>query len=283
MTSSSSIITTALRSTLQNLARSDQYSSGSNTGSVASKSPSQGRVIQDVTDISSNAQTLNHKASELQAHLNVINRNVAVLESSGQAVRDVTAQLRKADVVIGRALAQLAQDANAAKQTSKAVLADFAKNFNADLNSIDSIVAKQDNGQVNLLRGDALETSFTGIANTSLVTQGADITREGLGFGKDFTFESLSDVARASDLLRSAIEGVKGLDVAFQVDLEEIQTKQDFAAGTVETLLAGFEGLGGLGQADEGANLLAQQASLLLASSDEALVSEEQQSLLNLF
>ena len=63
----------------------------------------------------------------------------------------------------------------------------------------------------------------------------------------------------------------------------EIQTKQDFAAGTVETLLAGFEGLGGLGQADEGANLLAQQASLLLASSDEALVSEEQQSLLNLF
>jgi hypothetical protein len=282
MTSSSSIITTALRSTLQNLARSDQYSNAS-SGSAASSAPSQGRVIQDITDISSNAQSLSRKASELQSHLNVINRNVAVLEGSGQAVRDVTAQLRKADVVIGRALAQLAQDAASAKQTSKSVLADFSKSFNADLNRIDSIVASQDKGGINLLRGEALETSFTGIANTSLVTQGADITREGLGFGKEVTFESLSDVARASDLLRSAIEGVKGLDVAFQIDLEEIQTKQDFAAGTVETLLAGFEGLGGLGQADEGANLLAQQASLLLAASDEPLVSEEQQNLLSLF
>lgn len=279
--SESAVITSALKNTLINLqkVRGDQAAPSSGGDNAASH---QAGAVQDSVELSIDPSSLSSKAEELNANLAKIDENISILSNSLEALGEIEGKVRGADRVIGEAIQKLARDAGTGVKTESDVLDGFKARFLEAIGGIDALVAKQDGADVNLLRGQALETNFTGFQNSGYITQGSDLTIEGLGL-QDVSFGKLNDIVALSDSLRSSLEGIRGLATAVEIDLREIQTKQDFAAGTVEALQVGAQGLDNLGQTEEGANLLAQQASTLLAGSDDPLIKEAQEELLNLF
>lgn len=277
--SGSAVITSALKNTLINLqkVRGDQVSpSGNNAASQ------QAGTVQDSVELSIDPSSLSSKAEELNAKLAKIDENIGILSKSLETLGEIEGKVRGADRIIGEAIQKLARDAGTGVKTDPEVLEGFKARFLEAIDGIDALVAQRDDADVNLLRGQALETNFTGFQNSGYITQGSDLTVEGLGL-QEISFEKLNDIVGLSDSLRSSLEGIRGLATAVEIDLREIQTKQDFATGTVEALQAGAQGLDNLGQTEEGANLLAQQASTLLAGSEDPLIKEAQEELLNLF
>ncbi len=277
--SGSAVITSALKNTLINLqkVRGDQASpSGNNAASQ------QAGAVQDSVELSIDPSSLSSKAEELNAKLAKIDENIGILSKSLETRGEIEGKVRGADRIIGEAIQKLARDAGTGVKTDPEVLEGFKARFLEAIDGIDALVAQRDDADVNLLRGQALETNFTGFQNSGYITQGSDLTVEGLGL-QEISFEKLNDIVGLSDSLRSSLEGIRGLATAVEIDLREIQTKQDFATGTVEALQAGAQGLDNLGQTEEGANLLAQQASTLLAGSEDPLIKEAQEELLNLF
>ncbi len=277
--SGSAVITSALKNTLINLQkiRGDEASPSGN--SAASQ---QAGAVQDSVELSIDPSSLSSKAEELNAKLAKIDENIGILSKSLETLGEVEGKVRGADRIIGEAIQKLARDAGTGVKTDPDVLEGFKARFLEAIDGIDALVAQRDDADVNLLRGQALETNFTGFQNSGYITQGSDLTVEGLGL-QEISFEKLNDIVGLSDSLRSSLEGIRGLATAVEIDLREIQTKQDFATGTVEALQAGAQGLDNLGQTEEGANLLAQQASTLLAGSEDPLIKEAQEELLNLF
>lgn len=277
--SGSAVITSALKNTLINLqkVRGDQASpSGNNAASQ------QTGAVQDSVELSIDPSSLSSKAEELNAKLAKIDENISILSKSLETLGEIEGKVRGADRIIGEAIQKLARDAGTGVKTAPDVLEGFKASFLETIKDIDALVAQRDDADVNLLRGQALETNFTGFQNSGYITQGSDLTIEGLGL-QEVSFEKLNDIVGLSDSLRSSLEGIRGLATAVEIDLREIQTKQDFAIGTVEALQVGAQGLDNLGQTEEGANLLAQQASTLLAGSEDPLIKEAQEELLNLF
>ena len=257
--------------------RGDQVSpSGNNAASQ------QAGTVQDSVELSIDPSSLSSKAEELNAKLAKIDENIGILSKSLETLGEIEGKVRGADRIIGEAIQKLARDAGTGVKTDPEVLEGFKVRFLEAIDGIDALVAQRDDADVNLLRGQALETNFTGFQNSGYITQGSDLTVEGLGL-QEISFEKLNDIVGLSDSLRSSLEGIRGLATAVEIDLREIQTKQDFATGTVEALQAGAQGLDNLGQTEEGANLLAQQASTLLAGSEDPLIKEAQEELLNLF
>ena len=273
------ILTNALRSTLQNIQKATNNGAVKSSQQPQSNASAQG-AVQDVADIRINPADLNDRAKQLQDRLDHIHNNVSILNDTFSKTQTLETLVREADQIVGETLDAMAKSKAGSGSDLSEILSQASQAYNAVLAKIDETVGTE--GPVNLLRGAVLETEFINRPNTGMVTQGGDFSAEGVGL-EPVQFQSVDDIAGTYNALRTAIESVKGFSTALKVDLAEISTKESFAAGTVEALQAGVQSLDSLGQAEEGANLLALQASQLLADSENTLVSEEQKELLNLF
>lgn len=273
------ILTNALRSTLQNIQKATG-NKGIQPGQQPDSNASAPASVQDVADIRINPADLSDRAKQLQDRLDHIHNNVDVLNDTLSKTQTLETLVREADQIVGDTLDAMAKSKAGDGSDLNQILSRSSQAYNAVLAKIDETVG--DEGPNNLLRGAVLETEFINRPNTGMVTQGGDFSAEGMGLDP-VQFTSVDDIAGTYNALRTAIESVKGFSTALKVDLAEISTKQSFASGAVEALQAGVESLDNLGQSEEGANLLALQASQLLADSENTLVSEEQKELLNLF
>lgn len=273
------ILTNALRSTLQNIQKATG-NKGIQPGQQPDSNASAPASVQDVADIRINPADLSDRAKQLQDRLDHIHNNVDVLNDTLSKTQTLETLVREADQIVGQTLDAMAKSKAGDGSDLNQILSQASQAYNSVLAKIDETVG--DEGSNNLLRGAVLETEFINRPNTGMVTQGGDFSAEGMGLDP-VQFTSVDDIAGTYNALRTAIESVKGFSTALKVDLAEISTKQSFASGAVEALQAGVESLDNLGQSEEGANLLALQASQLLADSENTLVSEEQKELLNLF
>lgn len=286
------IITSALRATLNNLSNTEQASQGnSNKDTKASAKAyenTQGTgsdaFTKDVTDIRVGPESIQSKIKELDERLGKIGENLSLLEEAETAIRDLEKEVRAGDRVVGESIRLVARSAAEKKAPEESVVNQAQTDFLESLNKIDQLVTSLDKNDVNLLRGDTLETRFTGISNTVLRTQGSDFSVEGLGIDRDaLDFSSIKDLASLSDILRSSLEGARGLATAIETDIREIETKQDFALGTIQSLQVGLESLDNLGQIEEGANLYAQRAGEALSGENDSVISDAQEELLKYF
>ena len=166
--------------------------------------------------------------------------------------------------------------------TSTQALDQFAADFNTVREQINDLVNDANYRGVNLLRGDNLTTFFNEDNTSSLVTNGAVFTSDGLGL-IEANFRSAGAIETFSELTRDALNEVRSFGSSLANNLSIIQTRQTFTQETINTLKAGSALLTDADPNEEGANLLALQTRQQLGVTALSLASQSQQSVLRLF
>lgn len=165
---------------------------------------------------------------------------------------------------------------------SSANLDQYTKDFNKLRSQIDGIVKDANYRGVNLLGGDNLTSFFNEDRSNTLVTEGADLTVEGLGIGKA-DFLDAASIEKSLGEVRNALDSIRAFGSSIANDLSIIQTRRDFTEQTINTLKAGASDLTDADLNEEGANLLALQTAQQLGVTSLSLASQSQQSVLRLF
>jgi flagellin-like hook-associated protein FlgL len=161
-------------------------------------------------------------------------------------------------------------------------LAQFEDDYNNIRDQIDQLVNDTGYRGTNLLNGDNLTTFFNEDRSSSLSTEGATFTSDGLGLSAA-NFSRSSSVDGALDEARTALETVRNFGTALANDLSIIQTRQTFTQELINTLQEGSDALTVADQNEEGAKLLALQTRQQLGVTALSLASQSQQSILRLF
>ena len=158
----------------------------------------------------------------------------------------------------------------------------LAADFNTIRDQIDSLVNDAQFRGVNLLNGDDLSTFFNEDNSSSLTTEGAVFTANGLGI-TEATFRSETDIELSATQALAGLESVRNFGSSLANSLAIIQTREDFTQSTISTLQAGADDLTVADQNEEGANLLALQTRQSLGITSLSLASQSQQAVLQLF
>ena len=166
--------------------------------------------------------------------------------------------------------------------SSTAGLDSLANDYNNIRSQIDSLVSDASYRGVNLLNGDDLTTFFNENNSSSLTTDGATFTANGLGLN-EASFRSSAAIELTSTQSREALSSVRSFGSSLANNLSIIQTRQDFTEQTINTLKAGADDLTVADQNEEGANLLALQTRQTLGVTSLSLASQSQQAVLRLF
>ncbi len=166
--------------------------------------------------------------------------------------------------------------------SSTQVLDSLAADYNVIRDQIDQLVVDAQYRGINLLNGDDLTTFFNENNSSSLVTEGATFTANGLGL-TEATFLSSTDIELNVTQSRAALETVRSFGSSLANNLAIIQTRRDFTESTINTLTSGADDLVVADQNEEGANLLALQTRQALGVTSLSLASQSQQSVLRLF
>ncbi|MCB9989728.1 MAG: hypothetical protein H6868_10435 [Rhodospirillales bacterium] len=130
--------------------------------------------------------------------------------------------------------------------------------YNALLEHIDPLVRDSHYRGLNLLNGENLITYFNEDRTSYLETEGDDFTRDGLGLN-DAHFISVADVDDVLDDIRDALLKTRQFGTTLAVDLNIIQTRDDFSRELINTLTEGSDDLTVADQNEEGAKYLALQ------------------------
>ncbi len=165
---------------------------------------------------------------------------------------------------------------------SSANLDQYTKDFNKLREQIDGIVKDANYRGVNLLGGDNLTTTFNEDRSNKLVTEGQDLTVEGMGIDKA-DFQDAASILKAVNQVSASLEQVRAFGSSLASDLSIIQTRRDFTEQTISTLKSGASDLTDAEQNEEGANLLALQTRQQLGVTSLSMASQSQQSVLRLF
>lgn len=158
----------------------------------------------------------------------------------------------------------------------------LANDYNTLRDQIDTLVADAQFRGVNLLNGDSLTTFFNENNTSSLITEGATFTADGLNI-TEASFRSSTEIELSATQAREALEAVRAFGSSLANNLSIIQTRRDFTEQTVSTLSSGADDLTVADQNEEGANLLALQTRQSLGVTSLSLASQSQQSVLRLF
>ncbi len=158
----------------------------------------------------------------------------------------------------------------------------LADDYNRVREQIDSLVSDAQYRGVNLLGGDNLTTFFNEDNTSTLTTNGANFTADGLGL-TEATFRSSSAIELSATQSRTALNEVRSFGSTLANNLSIIQTREDFTKSTINTLKAGADDLTVADQNEEGANLLALQTRQTLGVTSLSLASQSQQAVLRLF
>ncbi len=163
-------------------------------------------------------------------------------------------------------------------------LAQLESDFNVLRDQITQLVSNGDTAYrgTNLLNGDDLTTYFNEDRISSLVTQGATFTAEGLGLD-EADFSRSSSVELTLDQVRDALATVRNFGSTLANSLSVIQARESFTSSLINTLKEGSDKLTVADQNEEGAKLLALQTRQSLGVTSLSLASQSQQSILRLF
>ncbi|MGB0719298.1 MAG: hypothetical protein ACPGRX_02430 [Bdellovibrionales bacterium] len=269
--SSDIVVTSALRNTLLSL-QTPQKPGESAKRADAPAAQSTAAPASSSATISSTG--LSGRVSDLQTVLDGINASVSTIEGASSAISEIAVLLSEAETIVTdvQAIMNLAPDVIKTKESD----------FNAKLDAIDDIVGTFDGKASNLLSGDRLQTNFGSDPRNTIVTQGADISTEGLKLF-DASFADPNDIALTLNDIRGAQDILREFAHSLAGDLSVIQTRKEFTQESIQSLAEGLEGLEVTDQSEEGANLLALQTRQALSANRLPLASSSQQSVFKLF
>lgn len=150
------------------------------------------------------------------------------------------------------------------------------------LKQVDSLVDDTSFRGINLLKNEELVVDFNRDNRHKLKVEGSAFSVESLGLS-DINYQKPSQVEAAIRNIRKAIAEVRDFGTKLANDLNIIEIRQDFTRQTINTNRSGADDLTIADQNEEGANLLASQTRLALATTSLSLASQSQQSVIRLF
>ena len=156
------------------------------------------------------------------------------------------------------------------------------EDYNNAIDQIDQIAQDANYRGINLLGGDDLITQFNSNNTSELITKGVNFTTQGFGLIRH-DFNDAVDLDLIIERIRDAQDLVRNYGRTLSNNLAIIATRQDFTQNFVNTHLAGADDLTLADANKEGADLLATQTRLALATTALSLATESQQSVLRLF
>lgn len=156
------------------------------------------------------------------------------------------------------------------------------KQFNAIRTQIDQMAQDAGYRGTNLLNGDSLTVRFNEDNSSNMTVAGVTFNASGLGIvAADFRTGTLIDSALSGVSL--ALSNLRIQAKTFGVNLNIIQSREDFTKDIVNTLKEGSDKLVLADTNEEGANLLSLQTSQQLGVTSLSLASQSAQSVLRLF
>lgn len=163
--------------------------------------------------------------------------------------------------------------------TSLAVSESFRQDVVKILDQLQGIGEDSHYRGINFLEGDNLEIDLNESRTNKLKIEGSDFTLESLGLDK-VLFQRPSQVEESIASIRKAVDKIREYVTSLQTDLSIINTREQFARETINTLKAGSDDLTLADINEEAANQLASQTRLDLSVTALALAGQSQSSIL---
>lgn len=219
------------------------------------------------------ARGLTDRAGDLSRLLDSMGQGIQTLKAADRGIELVLSLVEQAE-----ALANTARDEGAGTATATALQAEY----DAIRTQIDQAI--QDTGYrgINLLNGDALTVEFNEDASSTITITGVTFDSAGLGVNAA-DFSTNATIAANLAEVEAALATLRTQARAFGVNLNVIQTREQFTKEIVNTLIEGSDKLTLADQNEEGTNMLALQTRQQLGINSLSLAAQAQQSVLNLF
>lgn len=260
-------LTSALQNNLQSLQKAKGATRVESTQPVDGNVNIEHAITQAAQDFCT--QSLSNRASELTQLLENLSQSIKTLEKASQGISELSE-------IIGDA------ESLALKAQKLADGAGYEEELSAIAERINMAVNKAETAGVNLLGGDDLSTAFGNNERNAVITEGVNLSTEGLEFDK-ISFVDASSTAESIEIIRSAMDKTQSLRLDVANDLKDIQTRQAFTLETISTLNSGKDDLNVAALSEEGANLLALQTRMALSSTSLSLASQSQEDVLRHF
>jgi len=175
---------------------------------------------------------------------------------------------------------EIANHANSLNGTTS--LISLNREYSSILEQIDRLVVDANYRGINLLGEDDLTTYFNENNSSKLITKGSNFRWQELGLS-DRTFDSIGSIKTILSKIRPAILEVREFGRTLSNDLNIITNRRNYTEETINSLRSGADDLTLIDQNREGANLLANQTRLSLATTALSLAAQSQSSTLRLF
>lgn len=206
-----------------------------------------------------------------------------ILDGMGQSIQTLKAADRGIELILSlveqmQALANTARDEGAGTATATTLQTEY-DNLRAQID-----LAINDAGYrgVNLLNGDSMTVVFNHDASSTLTVTGVTFNSAGLSLNAA-NFATNADIATNLGEIEAALASLRTQARAFGVNLNVIQSREQFAKEIINTLVEGSDKLTLANQNEEGTNMLALQTRQQLGINSLSLAAQAQQAVLNLF
>ena len=224
-----------------------------------------------------------------KAHQNRANDIASLKDGMGEAIQTVKSASSGIDSI--STLIESAKGiAQAALSTSDALQrAQYATQYDAVIDQIDSLAGDSGYRGTNLLSGNTLSVKFGENASSSLDIVGFNATATGLTIGAATGWNN-ADATAGAVAINVALTQLSGASSTLRVQastlsssLSIVQTRADWADQMIATLRAGASALTDADMNEEGANMLMLQTRQSLGTTALSLSAQNAQSVLRLF
>ena len=224
-----------------------------------------------------------------KAHQNRANDIASLKDGMGEAIQTVKSASSGIDSI--STLIESAKGiAQAALSTSDALQrAQYATQYDAVIDQIDSLAGDSGYRGTNLLSGNTLSVKFGENASSSLDIVGFNATATGLTIGAATNWND-PDATIGAVAINAALTQLSGASSTLRVQastlsssLSIVQTRADWADQMIATLRAGASALTDADMNEEGANMLMLQTRQSLGTTALSLSAQNAQSVLRLF
>lgn len=269
-------ITGALRNQVQSLlkGKSGNAAAPTNTGATPP-------AVLSETDTTNIVAKINEQTQSLEALLDNIGNSLNALNKVRTAIQEISGFLEEAGGITVQAR-NFFTNAETDKSKLPENLAILENHYKLVMKHINDIVDETATGNINLLKGEVLETKLGDDDHNSITTPGLDLTTQGLGLRAP-NFASLKTIQDSRIDVLNALDMTTALRNTISSDIALLQTRQDFSGIAMNTLGFAKENMPKLNLSNEAAQLMALHLRQQLGASDASLASEAQQYLLSQF
>lgn len=189
---------------------------------------------------------------------------------------------RISDVAIyNRALSDSEILSHATSLESSTTIRTENKDYNKLRSQIDQLVLDASYRGINLLNDEDTEVLFNEDGSTGIELNGEDFTTDGLGL-LNLEFDSEDNMRQILDSITKARARVRAFGSTLQTKITVLQTREDFTQKLINNHNTGSDDLAVADQNEEGANLLALQTRLSLATTSLSIGAQNNRAIGNL-